>query len=98
MAKIYTRQGDAGFTRLLGGEEVPKSHPQVEAYGTVDELTALIGVAATGAPPELGERLVWIQERLFAVGTILAQADLTSKQAFRLDPASTVQLEEGSTS
>ena len=55
MAKIHTRQGDAGFTRLLGGEEVPKSHLQVEAYGTVDELTALIGVAATEPRPNLAK-------------------------------------------
>lgn len=41
--RIYTKKGDKGRTRLLGGEKVPKNHVRVEAYGTVDELNAHIG-------------------------------------------------------
>lgn len=43
-AKIYTKKGDAGETSLLGGTRVPKSHERVEAYGTLDELNAFIGL------------------------------------------------------
>ena len=42
--KIYTRTGDAGTTALYGGERVPKNAKRVEAYGTVDEANALLGV------------------------------------------------------
>ena len=45
--KIYTRTGDEGTTALYGGERVPKDTARVEAYGTVDEANALLGVART---------------------------------------------------
>jgi cob(I)alamin adenosyltransferase len=44
--KLYTRSGDDGSTGLFGGQRVPKNHPRVEAYGTVDELNAALGLAA----------------------------------------------------
>ena len=44
VTKVYTRAGDAGETRLVGGSRVPKDDPRVEAYGTVDELNSLLGV------------------------------------------------------
>lgn len=43
--RVYTRHGDAGATRLVGGQEVPKDDARIEAYGTVDELNAFVGVA-----------------------------------------------------
>jgi cob(I)alamin adenosyltransferase len=43
--RVYTRHGDAGLTRLVGGQEVPKDDDRIEAYGTVDELNAFLGVA-----------------------------------------------------
>src|ERR1700679_4040281 len=43
--RVYTRHGDAGQTRLVGGQEVPKDDARIEAYGTVDELNAFVGVA-----------------------------------------------------
>ncbi len=71
--KIYTRTGDAGETSLFGGERVPKHDPRVEAYGTVDELNALIGVLRSEAlPAESDAVLAEIQESLFAVGAALA--------------------------
>ena len=43
--KIYTRTGDRGQTSLFGGGRVPKNHIRVEAYGSVDELNATLGMA-----------------------------------------------------
>ncbi len=45
MPKIYTRTGDDGTTALFGGDRVGKGHPRIRAYGTVDEVNALVGVA-----------------------------------------------------
>jgi cob(I)alamin adenosyltransferase len=85
--RVYTRHGDAGQTRLVGGQEVPKDDARIEAYGTVDELNAFLGVArqtlveslagATGDGPRaalgaLGETLVRVQHELFNLGSILA--------------------------
>jgi cob(I)alamin adenosyltransferase len=48
--RIYTRTGDKGDTGLFGGGRVRKDHPRVEAYGTLDELNATLGVAETRSP------------------------------------------------
>jgi cob(I)alamin adenosyltransferase len=74
--KIYTKTGDAGDTGLFGGGRVPKDHPRVEAYGDVDELNAVIGMArAIEAMPRIDELLVPIQRDLFAIGALLATPD-----------------------
>ncbi len=71
--KIYTRTGDAGETALLGGGRVPKDHPRVAGYGTVDELNACIGVAvASVVRGDVRERLGRIQHDLFALGALLS--------------------------
>ena len=44
--KIYTKTGDRGETSIIGGKRLPKSHPRIEAYGTVDELIAMDRPAA----------------------------------------------------
>jgi cob(I)alamin adenosyltransferase len=73
--RIYTGTGDRGETGLFGGGRVPKSHPRVEAYGSVDELNAVIGWALTQiGEPTLGERLARVQPDLFSVGAHLATA------------------------
>ncbi|HHY10224.1 MAG TPA: cob(I)yrinic acid a,c-diamide adenosyltransferase [Firmicutes bacterium] len=73
MAKIYTKKGDGGFTKLGDGSPVHKSNVQVEAYGTVDELTSFLGLAVTAAASEdIKRELVWIQNRLFVIGSLLA--------------------------
>ena len=41
---LYTRTGDTGMTSLVGGQRVPKTHPRLEAYGTIDELNSHIGL------------------------------------------------------
>jgi len=45
ITKVYTRTGDSGQTGLVGGKRLPKDHPRIEAYGTVDELNSVIGLA-----------------------------------------------------
>lgn len=75
--KIYTKTGDAGSTGLFGGGRVPKDDDRVEAYGDVDELNAVIGVARAVEPmPRIDEVLVPIQRDLFAIGALLATPDL----------------------
>ena len=81
ITKVYTRTGDGGTTRLVGGQELSKAHPRVETYGTVDELSAVIGLARTfsvnaskGIPPlaELAEVLERVQHDLFVLAGELA--------------------------
>lgn len=90
MAKIYTKTGDKGETRLVSGEKVSKAHLRLEAYGTVDELNSTIGVACSqiDLSPEkekiltpLQESLFQIQNALFNIGSQLAcnEAELSKK-------------------
>jgi cob(I)alamin adenosyltransferase len=76
MAKIYTRTGDDGSTGLIGGARVSKSDRRIECYGTVDELSAAIGLAAVVASEELSERLRRVQSDLFVIGSHLASPQL----------------------
>src|SRR3954462_3940323 len=74
LTKIYTRLGDSGETHLGDMSRVPKTHPRIEAYGDVDELNALLGLAlATGG---LADRAAaWlrrVQNELFDVGADLS--------------------------
>jgi cob(I)alamin adenosyltransferase len=83
ITRVYTRTGDAGKTRLAGGEEVWKDDLRVEAYGTVDELNAVVGMArafnvgakgSRAARARLEQELRWIQNKLFDIGGLLATA------------------------
>mgnify|MGYP003385276404 FL=1 len=83
ITKVYTRTGDAGKTRLAGGQQVWKDSLRVEAYGTLDELNAVIGVVRVMNAEMVGmyeqaepleEDLRWIQNKLFDLGGILATA------------------------
>jgi cob(I)alamin adenosyltransferase len=87
--RVYTGKGDAGRTALVGGQKVDKDDLRIEAYGTVDELNALVGAArqsiaesAIGSLDELGETLLRVQHELFNLGSILATlpADQHPKQ------------------
>jgi len=75
--KIYTKKGDKGQTSLYGGVHVPKHDARVAAYGTVDELNAVIGAAlAFDSDSTLGlDRLREVQSDLFTLGGFLAAAD-----------------------
>lgn len=78
--KIYTKTGDAGTTGLFGGPRVPKSDPRIDAYGTVDELNAVLGEIraelarsnAGSAGERLSQLLERLQHELFVLGADLA--------------------------
>lgn len=94
--KIYTKTGDAGSTMLIGGLRVPKSHIRIEAYGTVDELNAYIGLIRD---QDLAEHhklvLRQVQDHLFIMGALLAAAPEKSKMKLpELIPADVKLLEE----
>jgi cob(I)alamin adenosyltransferase len=82
LTKIYTRGGDKGLTGLVGGKRVPKESLRLEAYGTTDELNAVIGIVRTHLPDfekQLGDDYDWyaemlrrVQNELFDVGSELA--------------------------
>ncbi|MBI4043049.1 MAG: cob(I)yrinic acid a,c-diamide adenosyltransferase [Deltaproteobacteria bacterium] len=71
--KIYTKSGDKGMTHFYGGKSIPKDHPIVECYGTVDELNALIGLVLAN-PLDGGTKKILedLQYRLFDLGADLA--------------------------
>lgn len=73
---LYTKTGDNGQTSLFGGSRIAKNSDRVEAYGTVDEAIACIGVArSTVGDEKISEILYNIQEKLFVVGAELASDD-----------------------
>lgn len=73
---LYTRTGDGGTTALVSGNRIAKNHPRIEAYGTVDELNAHIGLlsADPGLPHDMLPVLRSISHRLFDLGAYLATA------------------------
>lgn len=74
--KIYTKTGDKGETSLFGGERVQKNNQRINAYGTVDELNAFIGLALTEIKSdEIRNVLIDLQNKLFIVGSDLATPD-----------------------
>ena len=79
--KVYTRTGDRGETALVGGKRVPKDSLRIEAYGTIDELNSIVGLArvfneenlhAGEAHQFLDEVLCQVQDELFDLGSELA--------------------------
>lgn len=82
--KIYTKKGDKGTTALFGGKRLPKNHLKIEAYGTVDELNAYIGlVRDLIEDDEQKKLLIEIQDRLFTIGAHLA-TDIEKKDKLTL--------------
>jgi len=81
ITKVYTRTGDKGFTKLVGGKKVAKDAPRIEAYGTVDELNSVLGLARvfndenkerSAAGQRLDEIFRRLQNELFDLGSELA--------------------------
>jgi cob(I)alamin adenosyltransferase len=96
LTRIYTRLGDDGETHLGDMSRVPKTHPRIEAYGTVDELNAQIGVALTMAdlPDRHAEWLRRIQNDLFDVGADISVPEGGERERLRVRPEQTAWLEE----
>lgn len=76
--KIYTRTGDKGDTALSDGSRVAKHDPRVEAYGTVDELNATLGLCRLHAAGDLAEWLAVIQNDLFDLGADLSRPNMAA--------------------
>lgn len=72
--KIYTRSGDKGRTSLIGGRRVSKTHYRLEAYGTIDELNAHLGLLVAQLPASSAQlsTLLRVQNTLFVLGAQLA--------------------------
>lgn len=78
--KVYTRKGDKGTTGLIGGTRVPKHSLRIESYGTVDELNSYIGLLRDKAISDDDKKdLIEIQDRLFTLGSLLAEDKEKSK-------------------
>lgn len=95
--KIYTKTGDDGTTGLFGGGRVPKDHPRVAAYGTVDELNCYLGAIRAAKPDgDLDALLTRAQIDLFALGADLATPDgwKAASILHRVVAADSVWLEE----
>jgi cob(I)alamin adenosyltransferase len=95
LTRIYTRAGDAGETSLGDGSRVPKTDPRIEAYGTVDEVNSLLGLAL--ATPELPDEfrpsLEQVQNDLFDVGADLSVPLDDSRERLRVTQAQVERLE-----
>jgi cob(I)alamin adenosyltransferase len=96
LTRIYTRLGDGGETHLGDMSRVAKTHPRIEAYGTVDELNAHIGLALTidGLPGDYAEWLQRVQNDLFDVGADIAAPEDPERERLRVVPEQTEWLEQ----
>jgi cob(I)alamin adenosyltransferase len=104
ISKVYTKVGDKGETALVGGKMVPKHSPRIEAYGTVDELNACLGLVRRANQEEKGpdaararidELLGRIQNELFNLGSILATLpESVGEKQPRIEPRHVEALEK----
>mgnify|MGYP001232347186 FL=1 len=101
--KIYTKTGDTGQTGLFAGPRVLKDHARIEAYGTVDELNAVLGVVRTECAeaaelqtnlPSLAPLLATLQNELFDLGAELATPNPAETRVPRVGEAQIAALEE----
>jgi cob(I)alamin adenosyltransferase len=99
LSKIYTKTGDEGQTGLGNGSRVPKDNPRVAAYGSIDELNAVLGLLLACAPdlePGTSALLRGVQNDLFDVGADLcvpSAADEKPGQVLRIQPEQAARLE-----
>lgn len=93
--KIYTRTGDSGETSLFSGERVRKDDLRVEAYGTLDELNSVLGVASNFCrSSKVRDVLNSLQNQLFAAGADLATTSARPRRLQRLDREDWAGLEQ----
>ncbi len=103
ITRVYTRTGDSGDTALVGGRRVPKDSPRIEAYGTIDELNSVIGLARAFNAEQLkrGQKHRWLDEvlrrlqnELFDLGSELATPENAVYEGmFRVGEAQVRELE-----
>ena len=103
ITRVYTRTGDKGTTALVGGKRVPKDSPRIAAYGTIDELNSILGLARVFNEERLaeGEKHRWLDEvfrrlqnQLFDLGSELATPpDADYEGMFRVGGAEVKELE-----
>jgi cob(I)alamin adenosyltransferase len=104
ITRVYTRTGDGGETSLVGGKRVPKDAQRIEAYGTIDELNSIVGIArvfnaenlAAGEPHRFLNRVLsQIQEELFDLGSELATpAEFFQEGMYRVGEAEIQRIEQ----
>ncbi|HKW93425.1 MAG TPA: cob(I)yrinic acid a,c-diamide adenosyltransferase [Methylomirabilota bacterium] len=104
ITRVYTRAGDKGDTALVGGRRVPKDSPRIEAYGTIDELNSIIGLARAFNAEQsrkgrnhrrLDEILRRLQNELFDLGSELATPAASFYEGmFRVGPDQVTALEQ----
>ena len=96
--KIYTKSGDRGSTKLIGGKEVEKHNIQVDAYGSIDELNSYIGLIRDFTDNKhLKKSLIEIQKNLFNIGAILAFQDEKTAEKYLKTRKIRIQKEDIST-
>jgi cob(I)alamin adenosyltransferase len=95
LTRIYTRLGDGGQTHLGDMSRVPKTHPRIEAYGTVDELNSQVGVALAleDLPPQQRGWLRRVQNDLFDIGADISVPESDERERLRVVPEQTEWLE-----
>jgi cob(I)alamin adenosyltransferase len=96
LTRIYTRLGDGGETHLGDMSRVPKTHARIEAYGTVDELNAQLGLALAhgGLPERYADWLRRVQNDLFDVGADISVPEGGERERLRVVPEQTTWLEQ----
>jgi len=104
ITRVYTRAGDKGDTALVGGRRVPKDSPRIEAYGTIDELNSVVGLARAFNAEQsrkgrnhqkLDEILRRLQNELFDLGSELATPAASFYEGmFRVGPEQVTALEQ----
>src|SRR6478609_9540482 len=96
LTRIYTRLGDGGETHLGDMSRVPKTHPRIEAYGAIDELNALVGLALTaeGLPERYAGWLRRVQNDLFDLGADLSVPEGGERKRLRVAPEQVTWLEQ----
>jgi len=96
LTRIYTRLGDDGETHLGDMSRVRKTHPRIEAYGTIDELNSQVGraLATGGLEPRFADWLRRVQNDLFDLGADICVPADDERERLRVLPEQTAWLEE----
>jgi len=104
ITRVYTRTGDKGETGLVGGKRVPKDSPRIEAYGTIDELNSIVGLARVFNEEKLSEGEAYrfldsvlrqIEDELFDLGSELATPpDFFKEGMYRVGEREVKKLEQ----